>query len=56
VAPECQPDHEVTPTRLRAVLGRLIGDGTATARTDDSVHHVFRLRSGLPKARRSGLG
>jgi len=55
MAPECQPDREVTLTRLRALLDRLIRDGTATARTDGSVRHVFPVAVG-PKARRSALG
>ena len=46
MAPECQPDREVTLTRLRALLDRLIRDGTATARTDGGVHRVFPVAAG----------
>lgn len=46
MAPESQPDREIALTRLRAVLDRVTHDGTATARTDGSVHHVFPVAVG----------
>ncbi len=41
MAAESQPDREVALGRVRGVLARLIRDGTATARSDGSVHRLF---------------
>jgi hypothetical protein len=38
VAPESQPDRKIVHAGLRAVLERVIRDGTATAGTDGSAH------------------
>src|SRR5215470_14448116 len=46
MAPESRPDREIALAWLRAVLDRLIREGTATARTDGSVHHVFPVAVG----------
>jgi predicted O-methyltransferase YrrM len=46
MAPDSQPDREIVLARLRAVLDLLIRDGTATARTDGSVHRLFPVAVG----------
>ncbi len=46
MAAESQPDREVALGRVRGVLARLIRDGTATARSDGSVHRLFPVAVG----------
>jgi len=46
MAAESQPDREVALGRVRGVLARLIRDGTATARSDGSVHRLFPVAAG----------
>lgn len=46
MAPESQRDREIALARLRTVLDQLIRDGTATARTDGSVHRLFPVAVG----------
>ena len=40
------PGREVAIGRIRAVLDRLVGDGTAVARSDGSVHRLFPVAVG----------
>jgi predicted O-methyltransferase YrrM len=46
VAPESRWDREVAADSVRAVLARLLADGTATASSDGSVHQLFPVAVG----------
>jgi predicted O-methyltransferase YrrM len=46
MAPDSQPNREIALARLRAVLDEVVQEGTATARTDGSVHRVFPVAVG----------
>jgi predicted O-methyltransferase YrrM len=46
VTPAQQPDREIMLGRVRQVIGRLVGDGTAVARSDGSVHTLFPVAIG----------
>jgi predicted O-methyltransferase YrrM len=46
VAAEGQQDREIALGRIRGVLTRLLRDGTATARSDGSVHRLFPVAVG----------
>ena len=41
-----RPDREIALSRVRQVLGRLVRDGTAVARSDGTVHHLFPVAVG----------
>ncbi len=41
-----QPDREITLGRVRQVIGHLVGDGRAVARSDGSVHTLFPVAIG----------
>jgi len=41
-----QPDRQIVLDRVRSVLGRLVRDGTAQARSDGSVHRLFPVAVG----------
>lgn len=41
-----QPDREIARCRVRQVIGRLVHDGTAVARSDGTAHYLFPVAVG----------